>query len=159
MPESSPPCPAADTHPTAADIRLAAMNLLARREHSLRELRDKLKRRFANLAVIDEQLSRLAEEGLQSDARFAQSYARQRIDRGYGPLRMREELRERGVTESDIDSALQELAVDWRVLAGAVLQKKFGVHPPEDFTEKARRARFMQYRGFAMEHYHLDADD
>ncbi|MDE0950137.1 MAG: regulatory protein RecX [Halioglobus sp.] len=145
--------------PTPADIRLAAMNLLARREHSVRELRNKLKRRFSDEAVIDEQISRLTLERLQSDARFAESYACQRADKGYGPVRLREELRERGVTEAEVDMALEELEVDWRVLATRVMQKKFGLDAPVDIKEKARRARFMQYRGFAMEHYRYREED
>ena len=145
--------------PTPADIRLAAMNLLARREHSVRELRNKLKRRFSDEAVIDEQISRLTLERLQSDARFAESYARQRADKGYGPVRLREELRERGVTEAEVDVALEQLKVDWRVLATRVMQKKFGLDAPVDIKEKARRARFMQYRGFAVEHYRYREED
>jgi regulatory protein len=137
-----------------ADIRHAAMNLLARREHSMRELRNKLKRRFPDSDKIDEQLSLLIAERLQSDVRFAQSYARQRISRGYGPIRLREELRERGVSEADIAAAMDEMEIDWSAVATDVMCKKFGLRDAIDLKEKARRARFMQYRGFAAEHYH-----
>jgi len=142
---------AAESNP--ADIRLAAMNLLARREHSVRELRNKLQRRFPHVETIDEQLSRLAAEGLQSDVRFAQSFARQRISRGYGPLRLREELRERGMAEADVAAAMQEMDIDWYAVATDVMHKKFGTLDAIDLKEKARRARFMQYRGFAAQHY------
>ena len=131
------------------------MNLLARREHSACELRTKLKRRFPDDEKIDVQLARLIEERLQSDVRFAQSYARQRISRGYGPLRLREELRERGVSEDDVAEAMKEMEIDWCAVAEEVIQKKFGAGAPHDLQEKARRARFMQYRGFATEHYHI----
>lgn len=142
-----------DTAVAPADIRLAAMNLLARREHSVRELRTKLKRRFADESMIDAQVARLTEENLQSDLRFAESYARQRIGRGYGPVRVREELRERGASEADVDTALDELDTDWQTLAAEVLFKKFGAFAPVDIKEKARRVRFMQYRGFSADHY------
>jgi regulatory protein len=135
------------------DIRSAAMDLLARREHSVRELRSKLLRRFPDAAGVEEQLSRLSSERLQSDVRFAASYARQRISRGYGPLRLREELRERGVSDADAATAIAELDVDWRAVAADVMHKKFGTRDAVDLKEKARRARFMQYRGFATEHY------
>lgn len=146
---------------TAADIRLAAMNLLARREHSVRELRNKLKRRFPdsdknsdkNSDKIDEQLSLLIAQRLQSDVRFAQSYARQRISRGYGPLRLREELRERGVAEADVAAAMSEMEIDWYAVAADVMSRKFGSLHPIDLKEKARRARFMQYRGFTTQHF------
>ncbi|CAA0123551.1 Regulatory protein RecX [Halioglobus japonicus] len=136
-----------------ADIRLAAMNLLARREHSIWELRRKLKRRFTDESLLDEQLSRLTEQNLQSDLRFAESYVRQRINRGYGPVRLCEELRERGITKSDIALTMEELEIDWYSHAAQVLKNKFGEQAPADIKEEARRARFMQHRGFTAEHY------
>jgi regulatory protein len=138
---------------TPADVRLAAMNLLARREHSVRELRNKLKRRFTDDAMIDEQIARLTGENLQSNLRFSESYARQRVGRGYGPVRVREELRERGASGLDVAAAMEELQVDWFAVASEVALKKFGALAPGDIKEKARRARFMQYRGFTAEHY------
>jgi regulatory protein len=143
---------AASAEITPADVRLAAMNLLARREHSVRELRNKLKRRFPDDSMIDEQIARLTGQNLQSNLRFAESYARQRIGRGYGPVRVREELRERGASGLDI-VAMKALQVDWFAAASEVILKKFGALAPSDIKEKARRARFMQYRGFTAEHY------
>jgi regulatory protein len=138
-----------------ADIRLAAMNLLARREHSMLELRNKLKRRFPCGLVMEEQLSRLAQERLQSDARFTESYVRYRSSRGYGPVRLREELRERGISEMEVDAAIKEQEIDWFALAADVIQKKFGTLPSRDVKEKSKRVRFMQYRGFLAEHYRM----
>jgi len=142
-----------------ADIRLAAMNLLARREHSVRELRSKLKRRFPDNDKIDKQLSLLIAERLQSDVRFAQSYARQRIGRGYGPIRLLEELRERGVSEADVAAAMEEMEVDWCAVATDVMHRKFGTLTAIDLKEQARHYRFMQYRGFTAEHYQRRKND
>lgn len=137
----------------AGDIRLAAMNLLARREHSLQELRRKLRRRFENHSLVEEQLQRLADESLQNDMRFTESFLHQRIRRGVGPLRLVSELRERGITEEDSRLALDAMVEDWSALAESVLKKKFGEDPPVDIRDKARRARFLQYRGFSSEHF------
>ena len=142
-----------------ADIRLAAMNLLARREHSVWELRRKLKRRFSDESLLDEQLSRLTEQNLQSDIRFAESYTHHRINRGYGPVRLREELRERGISKADIAQTMQELDIDWCMHATQVMQAKFGELPPGDLKEEARRARFMQHRGFTAEHFRYRQQD
>jgi regulatory protein len=136
-----------------AAVRLAAMDLLARREHTARELRDKLIRRFPDDEIIREQLARLAEERLQSDERFAASYAQQRSAKGYGPLRVREELRQRGVNEGDVVTTMQSLEIDWRELAADVMRKKFGTRAAVDLKEKSKRVRFMQYRGFTADHY------
>ena len=142
-------------HPeiTSDDVRLAAMDLLARREHSVIELKRKLKRRFGDECAVDDQLAMLAEEGLQSDARFAESFLCQRSGSGYGPVRLKAELRERGLSDEQIEQGLQELVIDWCEVASQVLEKKFGPEPPADVKEKARRLRFMQYRGFYQDHY------
>ena len=137
----------------AADIRFAAMNLLARREHSLAEMRQKLRRRFADEAAVETELHKLVAENLQSDARYAESFARQRAIRGYGPLRVRQEMRDRGLPDQAISEALEAAELDWAALAAQVLYKKFGRQDCADIRERARRVRFMQYRGFSTEHY------
>ncbi len=151
--------PAAERALNPAEIRLAAMNLLARREHSLDELRAKLSRRFADAELVEAQLQQLVDDNLQSDARYAGSLLRQRISRGQGPLRIRQEMRQRGVSADLVDAAMAEEPVDWAALAQEVMQRKFGQEPAADVRERARRARFLQYRGFSAEHYqHLLRD-
>jgi regulatory protein len=136
-----------------ADVRLAAMNLLARREHSLRELHLKLRRRFGSDPLIGSELQRLADENLQSDTRYAQSYCRQRALRGFGPLRVRQEMRDKGLTDQEIVEAFAAAELDWNAIAAAAFAKKFGQCVCHDLKEKSRRARFMQYRGFSSMHY------
>jgi regulatory protein len=135
-----------------ADVRFAAMNYLARREHSLQELRLKLRRRFDDDAIIEGELTRLTEENLQSDERFVQSFVRQRAGRGVGPVRIKREARERGVSSEQLSLAMQEADIDWVARAREVMTKKFGEGPAADIKEKARRVRFMRYRGFSQHH-------
>lgn len=136
-----------------ADIRLSAMNLLARREHSAKELRQKLLKRFKNPELVDEQLLRLREEKLQSDERFAESFLRQRISRGHGPMRIRQEMRQKGISDNEINSAMDTEQPNWFELAEQTYHRKFGSLPSEDIKEKSKRSRFMQYRGFGHDHY------
>lgn len=138
---------------TAAEVRLVAMDLLARREHSRRELRNKLLRRFSDADLVDTEITRLAGENLQSDGRFAESYLRQRTGRGFGPLRIRDEMRQRGIDDDDIDRAFAGEGCNWAELAARALERKFGTGPGADLRDKARRSRFLQYRGFAFEHF------
>jgi regulatory protein len=130
------------------DVRLAAMDLLARREHLQRELQTKLRKRFADHPLIDEVLRQLAEESLQSDERFCESYVNQRSSRGYGPERIRMELRQKGAQENLALRALENLDADWLELARSARCKKFGEDIPVDFKDKSRQLRFLQYRGF-----------
>ncbi|MEE4108937.1 MAG: regulatory protein RecX [Halieaceae bacterium] len=143
----------------ASTPRNAAMDLLARREHSRLELLQKLARRFGDGESTDEleaAIATLATEGLQSDERFALSFTRERLHRGHGPRRVRAELQQRGVDDALIDTALAEVPVEegtsWREQARLVLEKRFGQAPARDFPERARRLRFLDQRGFGSQH-------
>jgi regulatory protein len=128
--------------------RRRAMDLLARREHSRVELTRKLgSRGFADdtlAATLDE----LEREGLLADHRFAESFIRSRAGRGQGPVRIMSELGTRGVDASTAAELIRESGVDWPGLAAETRIKRFGREAPASYTERARQARFLQYRGF-----------
>lgn len=134
---------------TPVAIRRSAMDLLARREHSYAELLRKLQQRGASREMAEIELDRLQEEGLLSDERFCEAYVHARSQRGYGPLRLREELRQRGVAEGLIERELQSAERDWPTLARVAFAKRFPEGPATDIRERARQQRFMQYRGFS----------
>jgi regulatory protein len=128
------------------------MDLLARREHSQLELKRKLGGRF-DPVELDAAIQLLTEENLQSDARFARSYTRERMLRGFGPLRIEHDLKQRGVANDSISTALTEVAreegVSWIEVAASALSRRFGAQPPETIDDKARRIRYLRYRGFS----------
>ncbi len=128
--------------------RHAAMDLLARREHTQQQLSDKLLARGYPRQEIDEALQRLASEGLQSDRRFAEAWLRQRRERGYGPARIRRELAERGVSSELID-AVMACDFDWDASMREQRRRKFGDELPDDYRERMKQARFLQNRGFS----------
>ena len=132
----------------AEQARDSAIRLLARREHSRRELRRKLTARGHTDPEVEETLDVLATDGLQSDARFAESFARMGVDRGHGPLKIRAGLQERGIKEELIDSVIDEDEGCWHGRAQAASVKRFGVAPPADRADWGRRARFLNGRGF-----------
>jgi len=134
------------------DIRRAAMDLLARREHSKQELLHKIRKRFPSETVlIEDAIETLHEEGLQSDNRLAEAFLRSRANRGQGPIKIRSELRTKGVNDEDIDAAFSNCAIDWREQVTSVASKRFGEQGPEDAKERAKRSRFLQQRGFSFE--------
>jgi regulatory protein len=128
--------------------RHAAMDLLARREHSRAELRDKLAARDYEAEEIDAALDRLTGEGLANDGRFVTAYVASRIRRGYGPIRIRAELVERRVAAELIASALAEID-DWAARARDVRERRFGPAAPADFAERAKQSRFLESRGYS----------
>jgi regulatory protein len=98
--------------------------------------------------TVDPVLSRLAEQGLVSDARYVAGYVAERMGKGFGPLRIRAELRERGVEDALIGRHLDQKEETWMTLLRRIHDKKFGRGAPLDRTDLARRARFLEYRGF-----------
>jgi regulatory protein len=132
-------------------VRAAAVKLLARRDYSSAELRAALEARACTGAVLDELLAALANEGVLDDARFANNYASYHAARGQGPVRIAADLRRRGVAAALIDAALAQ-ECDWTGRARAARRAKFGSEPPASWPERARQARFLQYRGFSADH-------
>lgn len=133
------------------EARKKAMDYLARREYGQDELVKKLATAGFDADVAADEVARLTDEGLQSDERFAGSFVQSRINQGKGPVRIRQELKERGLNSALADEAMEESGQDWYALARDVRVRKFGESLPEDFTEKARQMRFLQYRGFESE--------
>ena len=127
------------------------MDALARREHGFDELVDKLCDRGFEPEVVVAELSRLREEGLQSDRRFAEAFVSSRFRQGKGPQRIRAELRAKRVSDGLVDEALRESEFDWGALARDVRVRKYGEAVPETFELKAKQMRFLTYRGFSQE--------
>ncbi len=130
--------------------RKAAMDYLARREHSRRELKQKLSRKDFPPDEIESVLDALEQDRLLDDGRFAEAYVHARVNRGFGPVRIRHELRERGVREALAEQALARWRDDWITLAQQQQQKRFGAMA-DSYAERARQARFLQHRGFTSE--------
>jgi regulatory protein len=134
------------------EARKKAMDYLARREHGRGELLDKLTRFGFDADVSADAVEQLIDDGLQSDERFAEAFVRSRINQGKGPAVIRADLRQRGLSGSLIDIALEDAGEDWHALACDVRLKKFGSDTPLEFKDKARQMRFLQSRGFEQDH-------
>lgn len=132
---------------TLVAVRRTAMDLLARREHGRVELTRKLRQRGASDELIDTALDRLMEEGLLSEARYLESFVSYRARSGYGPMRIREELGQRGLQRPDIELALRESGIDWQEQLMETWRRKFSGHLPVDAKERAKQGRFLAYRG------------
>jgi len=133
-----------------AAVRLAALTLLARRDFAIRELRHKLVERGFAEAAVRAVLEELSAAGHLNEARYVESQVRAHVGRGQGPVRIGADLRRNEVPEALIEAGLQ--TVDWLELARKVRRAKFGAKAPGDWAEKARQARFLQYRGFSADH-------
>jgi regulatory protein len=127
------------------------MDLLARREYGIRELEQKLIQKGCPREIAAVAVDGLKRDGLVSDERFAESLVQNRRERGYGPLRIERELQEKGIAHSVIDQWLNPRDSAWLDVLREVHRRKYGAMAPESYQERARRARFLQSRGFSAE--------
>src|SRR5580700_6790994 len=93
----------------------------------------------------------LVASGALNETRFAENYVNWHAGRGQGPIRIAADLRRLGLPGGLVDAALAS-GPDWPALARRVRTAKFGRQPPASWADKARQARFLQYRGFSSDH-------
>jgi regulatory protein len=132
-------------------IRAAALALLARRDWLASELSSRLQASGCEPHAAAALIAELVRERLLDDARYAERYVASRAERGHGPVRITADLASLGAPRDLIEAAL-EAGPDWHAVAAAVRRRKFGAAPPDSWAEKARQARFLQYRGFSSDH-------
>ncbi len=145
------PDPEAAADADEPTVRTAALALLAGRDFAQQELQARLLRRGYPEAIVEPVIGQLVAERLLSDARFTEQFVRQRSMRGQGPMRIRLELRGRAVSDALIEEALASAGIDWNRQAHDARRRRFGSRQPADFRERAKQARFLQYRGFSAE--------
>lgn len=119
-----------------------ALLLLGRRDHAPKELRDKLRAKGHEPEIVEGVLAKLQADGYLDPARFTESFVASRTRKGHGPLRIRQDLRQRGIEAEPGDET------DWLEPAKQARRKRFGPELPGNLKEKARQARFLTYRGF-----------
>ena len=131
-------------------LRARALRLLARREHSREELRRKLVPHLAESDDVESLLEDFTQRGWLSDARFAEQSIRAKARR-FGPLKVAQHLRERGVDEEAIAAGFHAAGQEGIASIESVWKSRFRALPADD-RERARHIRFLQGRGFALDH-------
>jgi regulatory protein len=138
----APEKPAADSQ---AELKARALRHLVRREHSRAELARKLAPHAESDEALNAVLDLLLSRKQLSDERFAEERARS-LSRKYGSAKIRQDLKARGI--SDDISARVSSGPDELERAKAILQRKYR-EPAATREEHAKRARFLQSRGFS----------
>lgn len=136
---------------THAQLRLVAMNLLARREYSAEELRQKLSLKSSDSDVINQVIQRLIEDGLQSDERFTQAFTSMRLRQGKGSAVVGFELKQRGISPQLIDDYVNGSDSQWQDALSQLINRRFAGKIAHDPREKAKQLRFLQSRGFTQD--------
>ncbi len=120
---------------------------MSRREYTRAELQVKLLPHAAEAEEVDALLNDLMGSGWLSDERALEQIVRVCSTR-FGAQRVAHELRQKGLSDELINTALPQLKEGEFAAARAVWQKKFAALP-QDQKEKAKQIRFLQSRGFS----------
>jgi len=141
---------------TEAEIRDIAVRYLSRREYGIEELRQRLLQRGADSGTAEKVVGDLADENLVSDQRFTEMYVRMRIRRLFGPLKIRGELRSRGISDYLI---AQEMPQEQEAWFDTAMQWASKQHRGElDYAGRAKIYRSLMNRGFSHEQANVALD-
>jgi regulatory protein len=132
--------------------RQYALDCLSRREYGTQELLNKMLAKGHESNVSEQVLKDLNDEDLLSDVRFAEAMLSHGAFKGQGPRKIRNDLAKKSLPAQYINAAFEACEIDWFQLAKEVRVKKYGNSHPEEWKVKAKQMRFMQTRGFEIEH-------
>lgn len=141
---------------TSEELRVQAeeslLRLLGRREHSQFELRQKLRQRGFPNDIIQALLVKAESNGWQSDERYTEIWLRQQLATGNGPLKIKAKAASKGIGSELLDHALMQAEPDWVAIGFEQLCKRFGEAPAAQRSEREKRMRYLQGRGFNFDH-------
>tara|TARA_Y100000748_G_scaffold160574_1_gene134364 strand:- start:840 stop:1295 length:456 start_codon:yes stop_codon:yes gene_type:complete len=124
-----------------------SLDLLSRREHSRKEIKEKLLLRYENTEQINVVLEKLVSNNLINDSRFAEAYVLNRKRKGFGPKKIIFELISKGVKES-IANEVVEIEGGWIEAARSAFKKKYKDDQNIETKEQLKQKTFLQNRGF-----------
>ena len=133
-----------------ATVYNKALAIVSRREHSEKELKNKLLEKFDAPEIIEQVVLKLIENNLINDVRFAEMYVLIRKRKGFGPKKIQFELMARGIDDS-ISSLVITEEGSWKEAAQKAFNKKFKNGASQEFKERNKQKTFLQNRGFSFE--------
>ena len=133
------------------DIRKKLLDFLSRREHSFKELIFKLEDRVSSSQKLFLELEKLREEGLQSNERFAESFIRSRSIKGFGPEKISNELRSKGIEDNLIKKMVYSQELDWKMILKKEFKKKYPQSVNYNIEDMSKIKKFFFQRGFLID--------
>ncbi len=141
-------------------LRVKCIELLARREYSYVELERKLLPLTEDEALVYKVLDWMVEYSYQDDKRFANMFVRSRAVSGYGPIRIRLELNQKGIKEYLVENAFEENAaeINWSDEVDRLIEKKSKNLDMQDMKARSKVMGYMQRRGFSLDQIYQGLD-
>ncbi|WP_076919290.1 regulatory protein RecX [Pseudoalteromonas sp. SK18] len=124
--------------------------LLGRQEYSRRELTQKLQQREATDDFIENLLDWCEKHNFINEQRYCEGFVRKHIFKCHGLKRIQSEAMSKGINRALLETVVDELEIDWFELAQEAYNKKYSTTPADlEYKEKAKRVRYLMYRGFS----------
>jgi|TARA_B100001093_G_scaffold364054_1_gene348853 regulatory protein len=133
-----------------SNIYNQALDIISKREHSEKEVTSKLLQKFNEPDLVDLTISRLKDNNLVNDERYAEIYIRIRKRKGFGPIRIKYELSFKGIDGSLSSAVIKEVG-GWQEAAKNAFNKKFKKGIALEYKDKAKQKNFLQNRGFTFQ--------
>ena len=133
-----------------SNIYNKALDIISRREHSEKEVTSKLLKKFNEPDLIAATLSRLKDNNLVNDERYAEMYTQIRKRKGFGPKRIKYELSSKGIDDS-LSSLIIEDEGGWQEAAKNAFNKKFKQGIATEYKDQVKQKNFLQNRGFTFQ--------
>ena len=132
----------------ASDLWNKSLDILSRREHSVSELKNKLKRFDPESIDLKNVIERLIISNFLDDERFAVAFIKSKAESGYGPNYISQYLTKKGIPSDKYN--MYSLEIDWEDKCLKQFNKKRR-NKEMNFKEKEKILRFLAYRGFSYE--------
>lgn len=133
-------------------LKATLLDLLSRRDYTQAELFKKLSIKGYASEDIAEVIDAFSAQGYINDHRYVESYIYNRKQKGFGPYRIEDDLKRRGIKAEMIAEQLHMTDNSWFLAAKNLWQKRFKGKYPKDVKERIKQMRFLQARGFDHDH-------
>lgn len=131
--------------------RASALASLCMREHSIKEITDKLTRKEYQQDSIEIVIKECLQDNYLNEQRFAEIFWRSRARKGFGPNKIAMELKQKGISTSMIEESSHQEELDFDEVIKNTYFKKFKGLKIVDFKDKAKRQNYLYQRGFPIE--------
>ncbi|EKP0260631.1 regulatory protein RecX [Aeromonas sobria] len=131
-----------------AAARAFAMRSLARRESAESELANRLRQQGFKEEVIAAVVDYCRGYNWVNDERYGGMAVRAGAAKGHGPIKIRFDLRRKGLDDAQIDAAFDQPELDWFELALALLERRARAADLADFKLRMKWLKYLLGRGF-----------
>ena len=123
--------------------------LLSRQDYSRSQIEQKLRVKGAEEDYAKQLINWCEQHGFIDDIRYNESFIRRQINKGLGLMRIKNDAFQKGINPEQVETIVEGLQIDWYIQAQSAYNKKFSTTNDHlDYKERAKRMRYMSYRGF-----------